>query len=260
MPESETEKQEKQRKAEQIGAAVKTAGLGQQEHQGGQQLHKVIEGLGSVTRAIDALGKRLDALETGHVPSKAGHRGKGNVVPKGDDDDDDAPRRRKHDDDDDDGEPPGTPKRVVADDSKPWLRADAERAREAELADVQVFYDAIASSWGESAPPPMSGEQPINYRRRLARRWQRFSKEFTDTDLGTIADPTLRGIEQQIRTDALAASSCPASEGDRVLIPRTKRDETGRTITEWFGSPKVWMSSFQGQRRRVIGIRNTSTV
>jgi hypothetical protein len=116
-------------------------------------------------------------------------------------------------------------------------------------------HSAASTAWGESAPPPMSAELPINYRRRLARRFQRFSKEFSDTDLGTITDPTLRGIEQRIRADAIAASACPASESDGVLIPRTKRDETGRIITEWFGSPRVWIEQFAGNRRRVAGFR-----
>jgi hypothetical protein len=44
------------------------------------------------------------------------------------------------------------------------------------------------------------------------------------------------------------------------LIERTKRDQSGRLITEFFGEPKTWMAMFTGNRRRALSFRNTSTL
>ena len=57
----------------------------------------------------------------------------------------------------------------------------------------------------------MSGEQSIDYRRRVVCRWQRFSKGFADGDLGTINDPVLTGVEKaSVRTRLL--------QGPRVKV------------------------------------------
>ena len=48
--------------------------------------------------------------------------------------------------------------------------AEAERKNEGERADAQARCDAVATHFGETAPPPMSGELALDYRKRLLRR------------------------------------------------------------------------------------------
>jgi hypothetical protein len=214
----------------------------EQRAQQGEQLDKVLAALDALTKTCDALTKRIDALEgeagDGKHPPMDGARHRGATVVNGDGD--------------------GKPTPVVADSDKPWVKADAERKRESELAEIQWAYDKVSNVWGENCPRYLSGEQPTDYRRRLARRWQRFCPEFKDVDLSAISDPALTGIEQRIRADAIAAASAPAEGMGDVLISRTKKDESGRTITEWHGQPRAWLQQFAGNRRRLIGIRGRS--
>jgi hypothetical protein len=135
---------------------------------------------------------------------------------------------------------------------------DAERQHEAAMADIQCRADAVSTAWGESAPPPMSGERAMPYRVRLLRRFQRHSKEFSGVDLAKITDPViLDGIERSIYADALAASATPeVAQG--YLREMIKTDRSGRQISTFFGEPRTWMQQFAAPARRVTGIRNVS--
>src|SRR6266567_6222936 len=92
---------------------------------------------------------------------------------------------------------PGVGSRTDNDDSS--LRA--------KLASAQMRADSVAQAFGEHAPRPMSGELLHEYRTRIAKLWQRHSKEFKNVDLNKIpAGAAFDGIEQTIYADARVAS------------------------------------------------------
>lgn len=178
-------------------------------------------GMASVMSALDAICKRLDAMESKASPTK----------------DEDA---REED--------------------KP-LDPAAEREREVSLADIQSRADRAASCWGERAPGPMSGESIIAYRKRMLRRHQRHSKAFADADLDLIAkDPKAFGsIEQQIYADSETASERPEGPADGRMIKRQRTTDSGHTVTEWhgretifkqFSTPPLFATSFMTPQHR----------
>jgi colicin import membrane protein len=90
--------------------------------------------------------------------------------------------------------------------------AEADRKNESARADAQARADAVAATFGEQSPPPMSGELALDYRKRLLRRFQTHSPQFRDADLHAIADAVaFAGVESVIYADAVKASSSTKS-------------------------------------------------
>ena len=128
-------------------------------------------------------------------------------------------------------------------------RADLERRNA--LGAAQAAADAVANHRGERAPPPLSGEDVMAYRRRLLRDWRSASKDFSKVDLWAIPEgPVFDGIEKTIFADAKAAAdNIIAPEGQ--LVPRITQDPSGRQIVSYYGQPKSWMSQFSGYKGSV---------
>ncbi len=121
-------------------------------------------------------------------------------------------------------------------------RSDTEAA---EMADAQARCDAVAMAFGKSARPPMAGETPIAYRRRLAAEYKEHSPTWKGIDLSTLVDAALPIAEKQIYADAQAAarapSGMPALTLREVRVPR----QGGGYMSEWVGDPDGWMLPFK---------------
>jgi hypothetical protein len=113
--------------------------------------------------------------------------------------------------------------------------AEDRKNREA-MVDAQARADHVARCFGMQSEPPMAGEAPLAYRRRLLRRYQCYSPKFKDADLHAITDAaTFGGVEAIIYADAQAASATPDVPDGR-LMARVKVDpQTGARATEFFG-------------------------
>ena len=180
----------KKTRADEIGEAVAAADkkkLADAEAADGTNA-KILELLTSMSARLDKLEKPAPAAD---------------VTDDGLDDDNDMPNKMRPD-----GKKPGTA--VALDDG-------------AECAKAQLRADSVAQSHGMRSPPPMSGERPEAYRRRLARQWQHFSKTFKAVDLASVSGEALNGIEKSIYADAVAASHRPdVAEG--TLMERQHTD------------------------------------
>ncbi|MGA9005933.1 MAG: hypothetical protein WB495_03305 [Xanthobacteraceae bacterium] len=197
----------------------------------GAKLDQLLEHLSTVTDGMASLGQRIEALEARH---RAG---------------DDADGDESEEDENKMVEP-GKARPVAAD------HADTVRRHEARMADAQAMADAVAAEFGERAPPPLSGETLHGYKCRLLRRYKHHSKEFADADLGAIKDPKLfAGIESRIYADARSAGATPDVPAEQ-LWERVKTDASGRRISEFYGSPRVWMRTFSGHRRYVKSFKS----
>jgi hypothetical protein len=119
--------------------------------------------------------------------------------------------------------------------------AETERKNETERADAQARADAVAAAFGEQSPPPLSGERAADYRVRLLRRFQKYSPQFKDADLHTIADAaTFAGIESVVYSDAAKASSSPEVLNARATKRTRINPDTGHRVTEFFGPDSIF--------------------
>lgn len=136
-----------------------------------------------------------------------------------------------------------------------FKKADAEDTEEAAKADAQAKADAVYQLFGESAPRALRGESLLAYRKRLASKYKSHSKAYADVDLSPIADLKLLDvIEGHIYADAQAAATSPASVPEGTLIERKRRDPTGRTISEFYGSVAAWTGDFKRPKMYLGGI------
>jgi len=126
------------------------------------------------------------------------------------------------------------------------------------LAQAQARADSIAGLFGNRALPPIPGESPLAYRRRLANDFKQHSAKFKDKALGTMDADVLGVVEEQIYHDAETAARAPNRAGPGRLIPIREVDEAGRTITRYTGDNMAWMSMFMSPGRvgRIIDPRN----
>jgi hypothetical protein len=97
----------------------------------------------------------------------------------------------------------------------------------------------------------MSAETVRDYRIRLLRRYKHHSPDWKGIDLQSISDPKIfDSAEARIYADARAAGATPEVP-DGYLHERVRTDISGRRISEFYGSPRVWMRTFSGSRRYV---------
>lgn len=124
------------------------------------------------------------------------------------------------------------------------------------ISEAQERCDSVASAFGQNAQPPMAGEHPLRYRRRLLRPFQRHSKQFADINLDAVNDAAvLNGIEASIYADALSAANRPESYTSGELREVKRKDSTGRVISTFYGN-RSFIREFAAPGRRVSGIRN----
>jgi hypothetical protein len=214
-------------------------------------LDKLLTSLDDVVKRIDTLSGRMDTFDKSRDDASRqkrkrrddegeGEKGMTSETPS-EDDDDNLPEDERNKD----GEQPGKSRRVVAD------RADAQSRHAARLAEIQERADGVAQEFGEKAPPPMSAETERNYRIRLLRRYKHHSPDWKEIDLQSINDAKIfDAAESRIYADARAAGATPEVT-DGYLRERVRTDASGRRISEFFGSPRVWMRTFSGHRRYV---------
>lgn len=134
----------------------------------------------------------------------------------------------------------------------PTELSDEERN---EIADAQVKADSVFSCFGKRAPVPLSGENPLAYRRRLMIQLQEHSPDFKTVDLSTIADSALLSVaEKTIYADAQKSASL--SVGPGMLREIKRADATGRQISTFEGDPAATWAPFQSGKRQVISFNN----
>lgn len=119
---------------------------------------------------------------------------------------------------------------------------------------IQVRADAVYSLFGKAAPRFVNGEEPLAYRRRLARDFQEHSPAWKEADLGVLADSVLSIAENAIYADAANAAKNPATIGDEGirLVPGTSG--SGHRVNTFVGRPSAWMGRFGGSKRFATAI------
>lgn len=202
----------------------------------GEKLDKLLTTLDSVTKMCDGISRRMDAFEAANRSPKAA----------------DPDEQQSHDLDG----APGTPRRVAAD-------ADAERKESGEKAEIQARADSVAMAHGERAPRAMMGETVADYRKRLARGFQRHSKDFAKIDLQQVTGEVFDAIETKIYADAMVASAAPDVAPGGVLREITRVDPaSGQRITSFYShnNETTFISQMKRPGRRLVGINTPNAI
>ncbi len=114
------------------------------------------------------------------------------------------------------------------------------------MAEIQARADSVAQLFGSSAPRPLAGETPFAYRKRQLSAFQKHSTTWKDIDLSKIVDEGHFGVvESQVYADAQAAALNPTDLPANTLRAITRRDGSGRAITEFVGSPEACWAPFK---------------
>ena len=122
------------------------------------------------------------------------------------------------------------------------------------LAQPVCFADGLGQMFGIEITPPLHGESPVEYRKRLAAKFQKHSQKMAGIRLDSLEGPAFDVIEGQIYADALEAARSPDVQKAGVLIPIERRDSAGRVITTFEGDPMSWMQHFMspGGTARIV--------
>ena len=132
--------------------------------------------------------------------------------------------------------------------------------KEAAYADCQAKADSVYSAFGKSASRPLQGESLMAYRKRMLRGLQAHSDEMKNVNINKIADEAmLQIVEKRVYADALAASRGTGAIAKGQLIALHKKDQAGRTITEYRGDMEAWLGDFKLPTHRVVKF-NTENV
>lgn len=121
---------------------------------------------------------------------------------------------------------------------KPLSSADRDA-----LSIAQARADGVAQLFGKQANPPLHGENPIAYRKRLAEALKKYSPEMKDVRMDSLNGSAFKIIEDKIYADAQAHARRPSEATEGRLIP-IRSNELGREITRFEGDPKVWLKPF----------------
>lgn len=106
----------------------------------------------------------------------------------------------------------------------------------------------LAFSDAAGAPPPVQGESEIDYRIRLASKFQMHARnpKVKGAKLTEIKDSgALEVFEDAIYADALAEASNPTTLQPGIMIPQKTRDQAGREITRYVGHPNACWDQFK---------------
>ena len=168
-------------------------------------------------------------------------------------------------DDEGEVEHPGHMEFKKDDDEEDDRKDDDEEAakkddEEAAMCDAQAKADSVYSAFGKSASRPLQGETLMAYRKRMVRGLQAHSDEMKSINVNSIKDNAMLAlVEKRVYADALAASRGTGAIAKGQLIALHKKDQAGRTITEYRGDMEAWLGDFKLPSSRVVKF-NTENV
>jgi hypothetical protein len=164
-----------------------------------------------------------------------------------------ADSKKRHDDDDDDSRNDSSALHRRLAQLEALIR-EPKPSDLAALAQAQLTADRAYSAIGDSAPRPLVGENPFDYRVRLANAMKGNSTAWKNVDLTCLPEAALAIAETQIYADSVAAAARPDSVPPGELRMIKKIGESGHIIHEFYGQPDSWMQNFTTGRRAVTAI------
>ncbi|WP_428988562.1 hypothetical protein [Methylocapsa aurea] len=112
-------------------------------------------------------------------------------------------------------------------------------AEEAAMADAQARADEVYAALGKRAPAPWPGERMRQYRARLLNPLKLHSDTWRNVRIEDQSEGNLGVIEKQIFADAVAYADSGSHLAPDETHAISKKDDSGRTITEFKGASFV---------------------
>ena len=242
-----------------IEVSNKTGDIDMDENQLQTLLAKAIgDALGGVNKGIEALTSRMDSLEGGFkARADAEEAEKKEAKEKADQAEKakaDAAEEEQRKADEAEAQKQAEEKAKADAEAAAEEKRKADEAAAAEekerndqdMGEAQSRADAAYSAVGKRAPEPFSGEKALDFRKRALVAMQKHSPKHADVNIRAIADSaTLSVLEEAIYSEARKAIEDEIHNTQGQLNKRVRSDEAGRRITEYFGDPNVWLSTFK---------------
>ncbi len=226
----------------------------------GEKLDKVLSHLDSTNNKMDAIGKRLDAVEG--KDKEAEEKAKKDAADKEEADKKAAADAAKKDSDDKEAEEKKKREDAAKIDSADVRKRIDEVAAMIPKAvgdsdyiamtDAQVRADEVYAMFGDHAPRPQHGETPALYERRIVRDLKKHSDKWGKVDVTTAFadDAAFATVRDDIYGDAKKAAMSPSTAPDGGLRAIKRRGESGHTIIEYVGDSRGWLYPFSGAARQ----------
>lgn len=130
----------------------------------------------------------------------------------------------------------------------PAIISDADRER---FASIQEKADPVFQAFSDRAPPPLEGETPTLYKRRLAGKMQIHSPNWKNARLSAIGDETSLDVAvDQIFADAISVGRRGADVPEGSLRAIKTVSDAGHTRIEYMGDTRVLTGMFSGHLQR----------
>lgn len=130
----------------------------------------------------------------------------------------------------------------------PAIISDSDRER---FAAIQERADPVFQAFNDRAPPPMDGETPTQYQRRLGSKLQGHSPKWAEARLSSVSDEAMLGT---ILTDIYADSMAAARKGVDIPVGKLRENRqttaAGHTIVTFDGETDAWTRNFTGRVTR----------
>jgi hypothetical protein len=126
---------------------------------------------------------------------------------------------------------------------------DQRRADNAECSMAASRYETVALAFGDTSgvPPRVANESALEYRARLASKWQQYSTKFKTSKLDKVGDPSsFAAVEDAIYADAETAADNGVHVPTGKLVARIRKDPMGLSrFKDYVGAPNVCWDQFK---------------
>lgn len=240
-----------------IEVSNKTGDLDMDEKQLESLLAKAIgDALGGINQGVQTLTARMDSLESGiKARADAEEAEKKEAKEKADEAEKakaDAAEEEQRKADEAEAQKKAEDKAKADAEAEEQRKADEAAAAEEKerndqaMGEAQSRADAAYTAVGKRAPEPFSGEKALDFRKRALVAMQKHSPKHADVNIRAIADAaTLSVLEEAIYSEARKAIENEVNNTQGQMHTRVRSDEAGRRITEYYGDPNVWLSTFK---------------
>jgi phage-related minor tail protein len=223
--------------------------------------------MGGVNQGIQQLTARMDSMEQGYkaradaddeakkqaeekAKADADEKAKAEAAEEEQRKADEAEAQKKADEEKAKADAEEKAKADAAAEEKAKADAEEKERNDSAMGEAQAKADSAFSAVGKRAPEPFSGEKSLDFRKRALIAMQKHAPAHADVNIRAIADSaTLSVLEDAIYNAARHTINDEMNNTQGQLHKRVRNDEAGRSITEYQGDPKVWLSVFQNQPR-----------
>jgi hypothetical protein len=124
---------------------------------------------------------------------------------------------------------------------------------------IEQWTQNVFGPLGVPGPAYIEGERLDQQRKRIIEKARPFvSEELQQIKNDDVSGTGLNHLEKQFMQSAAQEAVRPTKVPDGELREVKKYDQSGRPFYEFYGKASAWLKDFAPDRKRVIGIRQTT--